>query len=616
MQLHIPAYGEVRFSEFEVDEPYASVWTAHHLFDLTAHNDIEVKRNYSLAPTHGRPERSPARELRFNVRIATPPSGQDCDAGTGSSWVWRLRPGDDGAGQRAVRRLPDPRGRWRGRVRRRGSRHGAHPLAPVAPVRDAADQASPSPTGTAPARGRRSSTRTSSALWRPGSRTSGSTSRSRRPCPRTPGRARRASSTTCSGGEHLARHADPSAAEYFLCGPPVMVHATRDMLRHEFGVATRAHRLGRVLGSRLRHFGVITAGRGGCSPARRRHLRRIGKKPMSSRGFRPLDGDGTARALRVGRTSPVIRTCHFHLRLAVAFLSCLACVHRDGGRTGPRTQGLHRQPHRRGVPRPWRLATLRRPGLRPDRADHGRRSHGSGRPWRSRGIRSGCSASSRWSPRRCLSPRARSAARSTRTLRPSIGTVSPTAGSNCRSTSLATRPMRARAFAKAPRKTVVGTSLTVMTPTGEYDELEAHQPRHQPLVVQAGGRRGGAGGAMGRGRLRRGLAVLGQLQLLPRRSEAHAGCPSSQPRHMSATRSDRISGWRSTRPGTREACARSRAANPAWASATPAWAPRCRSPSGAASRSRSRTVLVCRSRTGTDFKAFSIGWQKLWFTKL
>jgi Na+-transporting NADH:ubiquinone oxidoreductase subunit NqrF len=37
--------------------------------------------------------------------------------------------------------------------------------------------------------------------------------------------------------EHLVRHPHPAAAEYFLCGPPVMVHATRDMLRDEFGVA-------------------------------------------------------------------------------------------------------------------------------------------------------------------------------------------------------------------------------------------------------------------------------------------------------------------------------------------------------------------------------------------
>jgi Na+-transporting NADH:ubiquinone oxidoreductase subunit F len=69
MQLHVPAYGIVRFDEFVVDEPYASVWRAHHLFDLAAANDLEVKRNYSLATNPA----STARELRFNVRIATPP---------------------------------------------------------------------------------------------------------------------------------------------------------------------------------------------------------------------------------------------------------------------------------------------------------------------------------------------------------------------------------------------------------------------------------------------------------------------------------------------------------------------------------------------------------------
>ena len=32
--------------------------------------------------------------MRFNVRIATPPRGQDCLAGVGSSYVWSLKPGD------------------------------------------------------------------------------------------------------------------------------------------------------------------------------------------------------------------------------------------------------------------------------------------------------------------------------------------------------------------------------------------------------------------------------------------------------------------------------------------------------------------------------------------
>ena len=32
--------------------------------------------------------------LRFNVRIATPPPGQDCAPGVGSSYVFSLKPGD------------------------------------------------------------------------------------------------------------------------------------------------------------------------------------------------------------------------------------------------------------------------------------------------------------------------------------------------------------------------------------------------------------------------------------------------------------------------------------------------------------------------------------------
>ena len=37
--------------------------------------------------------------------------------------------------------------------------------------------------------------------------------------------------------EQLLQHANPNAADYYVCGPPVMVKATRDMLLHEFVVA-------------------------------------------------------------------------------------------------------------------------------------------------------------------------------------------------------------------------------------------------------------------------------------------------------------------------------------------------------------------------------------------
>jgi MocE subfamily Rieske [2Fe-2S] domain protein len=89
VQLAIPPYGTVRFADFQVPPPFDAVWRAHHVFDHTADNHTHLRRNYSLAT-------NPATDsvLRFNVRIATPPRGQDCPAGVGSAYVWSLAPGD------------------------------------------------------------------------------------------------------------------------------------------------------------------------------------------------------------------------------------------------------------------------------------------------------------------------------------------------------------------------------------------------------------------------------------------------------------------------------------------------------------------------------------------
>ncbi len=89
LQLDIPAYGEIGFNEITVEQPFAKVWKEQHVFDFRSENALPIRRNYSLAT-------NPAtdRQLRFNVRIATPPRGQDCLAGVGSAYVHRLRPGD------------------------------------------------------------------------------------------------------------------------------------------------------------------------------------------------------------------------------------------------------------------------------------------------------------------------------------------------------------------------------------------------------------------------------------------------------------------------------------------------------------------------------------------
>lgn len=90
LQIDIPAYPEIRFRDFDVPEPYAEVWRRQHVFDLVARNpDGPRRNNYSLGSNQAR-----ERGLRFNVRIATPPPGQDCPPGIGSSYVFSLRPGD------------------------------------------------------------------------------------------------------------------------------------------------------------------------------------------------------------------------------------------------------------------------------------------------------------------------------------------------------------------------------------------------------------------------------------------------------------------------------------------------------------------------------------------
>jgi Na+-transporting NADH:ubiquinone oxidoreductase subunit F len=90
LQVDIPVYDTIRFSDFDIPEPYATVWRNQHLFDLVAHNpDAGRRNNYSLASNQ-----QLENTLRFNVRIATPPPGQACAPGVGSSYVFNLKPGD------------------------------------------------------------------------------------------------------------------------------------------------------------------------------------------------------------------------------------------------------------------------------------------------------------------------------------------------------------------------------------------------------------------------------------------------------------------------------------------------------------------------------------------
>ena len=91
LQFDIPAYDAIAFRRFDVPQPFATVWENQHVFDLIARNPLGEPRrnNYSVASNQ-----KTENTLRFNIRIATPPPGQDCDPGVGSSYFFNLKPGD------------------------------------------------------------------------------------------------------------------------------------------------------------------------------------------------------------------------------------------------------------------------------------------------------------------------------------------------------------------------------------------------------------------------------------------------------------------------------------------------------------------------------------------
>ncbi len=91
VQLDIPEY-ELSFTEFRkrVGKKYQPAWDRFDLWGLRSKTDEAIFRAYSLA-------NPPAekRQLRFTIRIATPPPGlQEASPGKGSSYIFNLKPGD------------------------------------------------------------------------------------------------------------------------------------------------------------------------------------------------------------------------------------------------------------------------------------------------------------------------------------------------------------------------------------------------------------------------------------------------------------------------------------------------------------------------------------------
>jgi Na+-transporting NADH:ubiquinone oxidoreductase subunit F len=89
IQIDIPEY-EAAFAEFQIGEQYIDTWEQFKLLGIKANSFEVVNRAYSLA-------NPPAERgiLKFTIRIATPPPGHsELPPGVGSSYVFNLKPGD------------------------------------------------------------------------------------------------------------------------------------------------------------------------------------------------------------------------------------------------------------------------------------------------------------------------------------------------------------------------------------------------------------------------------------------------------------------------------------------------------------------------------------------
>lgn len=93
-QITIPKY-EVKYSDYAIEEQFREDWDKFDLWSLTAKNDTETVRAYSMAnyPAEGN-------IITLNVRIATPPMDRatgkwmNVSPGISSSYIFSLKPGD------------------------------------------------------------------------------------------------------------------------------------------------------------------------------------------------------------------------------------------------------------------------------------------------------------------------------------------------------------------------------------------------------------------------------------------------------------------------------------------------------------------------------------------
>lgn len=89
IQIEIPAYNKINFSDFDIPDEYREEWKECGLLELSASSPEPIVRAYSLANP---PEE---KEVKMTIRIANPPgNSKDIPPGLGSSYTFGLKPGD------------------------------------------------------------------------------------------------------------------------------------------------------------------------------------------------------------------------------------------------------------------------------------------------------------------------------------------------------------------------------------------------------------------------------------------------------------------------------------------------------------------------------------------
>lgn len=230
MQLDIPVYASRTLQGIAVEPPFAAVWQTQHVYDFETENPLACRRNYSLAT-------NPAtdRLLRFNVRIATPPRGQHCNAGVGSTYVFSLKPGDTvtaigpfgdfhirpgeremvylggGAGMAPLRAHIANLLETQGSQRRISYWYGARSLQELFYQDYFADLARRFPNFTF-----------NVALSEP--------------LPSDNWRSHTGFIHEVLLEQYLSQHPDPKQIDFYLCGPPAMIKAAKSMLK-DLGIA-------------------------------------------------------------------------------------------------------------------------------------------------------------------------------------------------------------------------------------------------------------------------------------------------------------------------------------------------------------------------------------------